>query len=366
MTITFFSNFLNHHQLPLCKEFIALIGEKNFHFVSSEQIHDERKKMGYEDMNIKYQFVIRSYESQEKMNEAIKLAHESDIAIIGSSLPIFTDIRGKENKLTFIYSERLFKNGSWHRFYPPTALKIYNKYLKYKDRNFYILCASAYTANDLFLCGFPKEKCIKWGYFPELLQKPEKKFDKLRIMWCGRMLWWKHPEHAIEIARIIKEKGVNFEMKMIGNGERRKYVESLIDKYNLRSNISTYNFMSPTEIRSIMNKSNIYLFTSGRQEGWGVVLNEAMNSGCIVIANINAGSTKYLIRDKLNGILYDGTISSISKAVDFLLSTDFLNMSEDAYKTICNVWNPKYAAKCLINFVNNKSAISNDGPCSFA
>ena len=366
MTITFFSNFLNHHQLPLCQEFIKLIGEENFHFVSSEHIHAERIRMGYEDMNVKYPFVVRSYESQDQMDYSIRLAYESDVAIIGSSLQIFIDIRGKVNKLTFLYRERLFKNGAWHRFYPPTALRIYREYLKYKTKKFYILSASSYTAEDLELCGFPRQKCLKWGYFPKLLPKVEKKYDKLRIMWCGRMLWWKHPEDAIKVARIINNKGVDFEMKIIGNGERKKYVEYLIDKYNLRSKIFTYDFMSPIKIRKIMNDSNVYLFTSGKQEGWGVVLNEAMNSGCIVISNSNAGSSHYLIENGINGIIYDGTEKKLKEAVDDLLLISIPNVSIKAYNTIFQTWNPESAAKRLLTFINNNFKPFDNGPCSLA
>lgn len=366
MTITFFSNFLNHHQLYLCKEIIQQIGEENFHFVASECINEERTKMGYENMNIKYPFVIRSYESKEQMDYAIMLAHKSDVAIIGSSLQLFSNIRKKENKLTFLFIERLFKNGAWHRFYPPTALKIYNRYFKFRHNNFYALCASAYTANDLVLCGFPRKKCIKWGYFPELFPKKEKSFNKLRIMWCGRMLWWKHPEDAIEIARLLHEKGIDFEMSMIGNGEKKETIEKLIDKYNLRSKVFTFDFMPPTEIRKKMNESNVYLFTSGKQEGWGVVLNEAMNSGCVAIANQNAGSVPYLINDNINGIIYDGSYNGLKDAVERLLSMPIPQISENAYKSIAEVWNPRNAAKCLLSFVNNGNKVFDDGPCSLA
>jgi hypothetical protein len=37
--------------------------------------------------------------------------------------------------------------------------------------------------------------------------------------------------------------------------------------------------MPPEEVRVHMEQSNIYLFTSDFGEGWGAVLNEAMNSG---------------------------------------------------------------------------------------
>lgn len=109
MTITFFSNFLNHHQLPLCKEFIELVGEDNFHFVSTERIHEERVQMGYEDMNIKYPFVVRAYESVDQREYAIKLAHESDVAIIGTAPLEYAEIRGEQNKLTFLYSNTSLK-----------------------------------------------------------------------------------------------------------------------------------------------------------------------------------------------------------------------------------------------------------------
>lgn len=38
MTITFFSNFLNSHQLPLCEAIIERIGVENFKFVATTKI----------------------------------------------------------------------------------------------------------------------------------------------------------------------------------------------------------------------------------------------------------------------------------------------------------------------------------------
>lgn len=366
MTIVFFSNFLNHHQLPLCKELIELVGIENFHFVSTERIHEERVNMGYEDANGKYSFVVRTYESDEQKDYSIKLAHEADVAIIGSAPSIYAKIRGAHNKLTFLYRERLFKYGKWRRFYPLTAIKIYKEYLKYKNKNFYILCASAYAADDLELCGFPRKKCLKWGYFPEMAPKVEKNYDKLRIIWCGRMIWWKHPEDAVEIAHLLNLRNVDFEMIMVGNGEKRKCVEDLINKYNLQSRFRLFNFMSPEEIRLLMGKSNIYLFTSGKQEGWGVVLNEAMNSGCVPVANVEAGSTSYLVKDMYNGVVYDKSNETLIDVVERIISAQLPQISEHAYEHILTVWNPKLAAYNLIQFINDPKAVISSGPCSLA
>lgn len=363
MTITFYSNFLNHHQLPLCQEFIKLIGEENFHFVSCEKIHEERTKMGYEDMNVKYPFVVRAYESEEQHAKSLELAESSDVVIIGTVNPEAAAIRARNNKLTFLFRERLFKNGKWMRFNPSTAIKLYRDYTSVRNKNFYLLGASAYAPDDVCLCGFKREKCLKWGYFPELLPKVEKSFDKLRIMWCGRMLWWKHPEDAIEVARMVKEKGVPFEMQMIGNGEKRQMVEDLIKKYELSNDIQLHDFMTPADIRKTMNASNVYLFTSGKQEGWGVVLNEAMNSGCVVIANRNAGSSPYLIEDGKNGFLYDGSKQQLQSSIDNMLSCNMKSVSDAAYTSISRVWNPTQAARSLVEFARTMSFLPT-GPCS--
>lgn len=53
-----------------------------------------------------------------------------------------------------------------------------------------------------------------------------------------------------------------------------------------------------------MEKSSIYLFTSDYNEGWGAVLNEAMNSGCAVLANHAIGAVPFMMKDGLNGRVY--------------------------------------------------------------
>ena len=123
MKIVFFSNFLNHHQLPLCLELAKRCNNEST-FVATEKIPQERLDMQYEDMNEEYSFVLRSYESEEANNKALCLAEEADIAIIGSAPEYFIEKRLKnKNKLTFRFCERSFKKGIWRRFIPKTRKK---------------------------------------------------------------------------------------------------------------------------------------------------------------------------------------------------------------------------------------------------
>ena len=54
-----------------------------------------------------------------------------------------------------------------------------------------------------------------------------------------------------------------------------------------------------------MERADIYLATSDRQEGWGAVINEAMNSGCAVVADHMMGAVPYLISHEENGMIYN-------------------------------------------------------------
>ena len=165
MKIAYFTNFLFHHQYPLC-ELMLREADVDFTFVCTEDMPQSRLSMGYEDLSF-LPFVIRSFESPGKYMQAMEVAKTADVCIFGSTLPEFIYERMKLNKLTFRYCERALRKGEWRRFIPTTALKIYKEYIRYRNRNLYILSASSYTSHDLALCGFDINKCFKWGYYPK-------------------------------------------------------------------------------------------------------------------------------------------------------------------------------------------------------
>ena len=109
--------------------------------------------------------------------------------------------------------------------------------------------------------------------------------------------------------------------------------------------------MSPTEVRDYMEKSDIFIFTSDRNEGWGAVLNESMNSACAVVASDAIGAVPYLIEDGKNGIVFKhGRKRDFCNKVVTLINDVQLRrkIQREAYFTIHDVWNPKNAAKNLV------------------
>ncbi len=367
MKIAFFSNFLNHHQLPLCQVFCNTAGVE-FVFVACEKIPQDRLKMGYEDMNTKYSFVVRAYEDSA---EAEKVAREYDVVIFGACPTSYIALRMRENKLSFRFCERSLKKGTWRRFIPRTRRKIYDGYTKYRNQKLYILGASSYAASDLALCGFDKKKCFEWGYFPAVDEKnldlifEQKRQNKApEILYAGRLLPLKHVIDTVKAVHNLKKANIEAHFTIIGEGESADEIKNYIAKYDLSDRVAMLPFMSPETVREYMDKSDIFVFSSNFYEGWGAVVNEAMNSACAMVVSHAVGSAAYLIKNGENGYIYKfADVDELTEKLTTLVTNRSLRekFGREAFKTITELWTADVAAE---RFIALCKAIEQSGDCT--
>lgn len=100
-----------------------------------------------------------------------------------------------------------------------------------------------------------------------------------------------------------------------------------------------------------MEKADIFLFTSDRQEGWGAVANEAMNSGCALVADHMIGAIPYLVQDGVDGLIYkDGNPNELFALAERLVCDRELcrRLGRRAYAKITESWNAENAARRLV------------------
>lgn len=352
----FLSNYLTHHQLPFCLEMMKLT-DGGFTFVETDELPQERKNMGYVTLGEQYDFVIHACRSEAERKKAMQLAYDADVVMIGSAPDTYIRKRLKANKLTFRYSERIFKHG----LHDVLRLAKYTlKTLPYRNKNLYYMLSSAYAAHDYYRCGAKAEKLFKWGYFPE--NKAYENVDALldgknkkSILWAARMLDWKHPEAAVEIARRLKEAGIDFELNVIGSGPMEDQVKRMITEYELEDRVHLLGSMKPELVRQYMEKHQIFLFTSDYNEGWGAVLNEAMNSGCAVVASHACGSVPFMVKAGENGYIYhSGDMEQLFALTKSLLEDPELcvRMGKQAVSSVDQIWNAACAAKRLVALCN--------------
>jgi len=160
---------------------------------------------------------------------------------------------------------------------------------------------------------------------------------------------------------------------MVGAGEEFEKIKKMASDMNLKRPVEFLGVLKHDEVRKYMEEANIFLFTSDFNEGWGAVLNEAMNSGCAVVASHAIGSVPFLLKHGENGLIYEnGNIDDLCKKVISLERDVELRerLGKNAYFTLKNTWNAEVAANRLLKLSENllKGYVNEykDGPCSNA
>ena len=372
MQIAFVSNYINHHQISLSDRLYELTGG-DYTFVQTEPMEEERVKLGWNTEYVNRPYVRLYYKEKDLCDRTIMSA---DCVIFGGCED--TDIimpRLEAGKLTFVYSERIYKSGRWKFVSPRGLKKKYHDHTRFNDSPVFLLCAGAHVKGDFRLIGAYRNKMMKFGYFPPTETYKDlneyRRNDRTEILWAGRFIDWKHPEMMLKLAEgLIREKK-KFHITMIGNGELENDIRAMAIKRGLTPVISFKGALSPEEVRKEMRRADIFISTSDRLEGWGAVVNEAMNSGCVTIASGSIGSAPYLIRDGENGFLYRACDDrALLKKVLAAFDRDLaLKIGLAAYNTVTRVWNGNVAAERIFKFVldgENRIPDYEDGPLSEA
>ena len=367
MRIVFVSNYFSHHQKPLSD---ALAARVDYTFLSTTEMTAERRAMGWGNAP-EPAYVCHYAIETERAEQCLENA---DVVLAGSAPEKLIQRCIRAGKLVFRYSERLLKHGREPMKYLPRLLRWH--WRNPVNKPIYLLCASSFTAEDYAHFGLFRGRAYRWGYFPETIRYenlPPKK--AVSILWVGRFLDWKHPDDAIRVAERLKTEGIPFEMNLIGTGPMEPQLRQMISMAHLEDQVHLLGAMNPEQVRSHMEQAAVYLFTSDWQEGWGAVLNEAMNSGCAVVASDAAGSTAYLVQDRENGCIYkSGDIDGLFAATKALLQDPegCARLGAEAYQTIMDYWNGEMAAVRLCALIDgildqkNGAEFCDRGPCSRA
>ena len=344
------SNLFSHHQKPVSDALFKLT-DGQFAFVETRGLTEEQKALGYE-AEISAPYLFRAYDGQaEHCRELIRSA---DAVVFGGAPESWIRERIRENKLILRCSERPLKHGfepakffprlvRWHYWNPPGKPMV-------------LLCASAYAAGDYGRFGLFRKRCYRWGYFPPVkrYEDPDaltRGKDPARILWCGRFLHWKHPEDALWAAKRLNEEGIRFSLDFVGTGALEKELCELRDHLGLKDCVRFLGAMSPAAVREQMERAGIYLCCSDRQEGWGAVVNEAMNSACAVVCSDAVGAAPFLLRHRENGLIYpSGNVDVLTACLKELLAapTRQRELGLAAYRTITEEWNADTAAQRLL------------------
>lgn len=374
MTIVYLSNFFNHHQKFLSDVLYEHLGEGNYYFVETSVIPETQKKLGYHSYDVPY---LLQYNERTKV-DIDRIIMEADIVQFGEAPTSMIKKRSRAGKIILRDDERRYK-----------ALVKYLKWPIYTYNSLflnggYLLAASAFAPRDYLLSGMRPGRCFKWGYFPEVKHYEdldrifarkqayrESKGIDVSLLWVARLIDWKHPESTIKVAKFLDRNNIRYELNIIGAGPLEDKMKKLIESNGLSGRVNLLGPTPPEKVRLYMEDSDVFMFTSDQNEGWGATLNESMNSACAVVAGDMIGSVPFLMKDGENGLMFQSKDwEDLAQKVKFLAQNPDVRVTlgTNAYKTMTEKWSPNVAGNNLIALcealLKGEDTPIAEGPCS--
>jgi len=363
--------------MELADAFVAELGASNFRIVFQHPVSQSRVEMGWQD---KYDqnYVIRYWASEQSRQQTSRWINDADVVIQGRFPTRFLRSRIRAGKLTFAYQERYWKRKFSYWRVLLRLPRLIRDYWSVNYDNYHLLAAGAYTAHDLNRIGLFTNRSWKFGYFinphpAPPLRPPEA--TSLSILWCARICAIKQPERVLEIATGLKQRQIDFHITMVGDGELKSDIKDAIEQRGLAECITLTGWKSAQQVKQMMLNADVFLMTSHQREGWGVVVNEAISCGCMVVVNRQIGSAPWLIKHGETGFLYDDNeLETVLNEITSKTRQQLLAMGSAGYRHITKTWSCQASARRFIALATalnqgNRShaeTLFDHGPCSKA
>ena len=197
-----------------------------------------------------------------------------------------------------------------------------------------ITCASLdYIKNSDIADFYQKHKgkfCeIPFGIDIEKFRVKNKKenSNKKNILFVGTLdkaHYFKGLEYLLKA--VSKLQDIDFQLLIIGNGDRREYYENLARKLNIKDKVVFVGFVDNKNLVRYYNLADVFVFPSiDRSEAFGMVLLEAMACGIPTIAS-NLPGVRSVFKDKEQGYLAEPkNVKDLSDKLNKILSNKKLS-----------------------------------------
>ena len=362
--IAYYTTIWTPYHETICRELNDLLGG-SFRLVLTQPVGNECN-LGWSLRPPDYGWIVRPPSPKEPMDGGIwvEMILSAEILFVGAlygSRALFAavDKRVRSGKLTFFMGERPFKEGVRAKDF----LRPYNWYVwwrlhrRYNRKNAHFLSIGRGVCEALRFLRVSKASIWKWAYFPAVSKICTEKTvsAKLRICWCGRMIPCKNVQVLIRAVGLLTEADRDrCAVVIAGEGETKAACVSLANELGLNDAIIFRPVLSHEEVLDLMSLSDVYVFPSNGEEGWGVALEEAMDRGCVPIACEEAGAAHDLIEDGASGFLFkNGDAETLSAKLAWLLHhpAERKEMGNKAWESV-QEWSPKTGAERVVEMVS--------------
>lgn len=248
------------------------------------------------------------YYRKAKIVQEIK---RTDADIIISTRFLYNTVLGKykkKNIVTIAQEHNHHKNNE----------KYINRIVKSIENIDYFMPVSQ-ELTDFYAKKAINSKCVYIPHSLEYMPEESSKLEEKTIISVGRLSKEKGFIELVKVFALIAKKHGDWKLNIIGDGDDREAIETLITELGLSEKIILHGYQKKEYINKFFAKSSIYVMTSF-EEAFGIVLIEAQSFGIPCVAFDSARGALEIIKDEENGFLVsDRDPEMMAEKIDLLI-----------------------------------------------
>ncbi|WP_049998613.1 glycosyltransferase family 4 protein [Halococcus sediminicola] len=226
--------------------------------------------------------------------------------------PTFVVLAAKLFGVPIVATRHEFFDRSCYDVYDPLTATIQltvQNFLRIFEYNAIVVPAT-HVKQQFVDYGVPEERLtvIPNGVEYERYRRPAIESEPGRLVVVGRLTKRKRQDRLVRVVRRLRDEGSDVRLDVAGDGPARERLEQMVEELDLDGCVTVHGFVDEERKIELLNRAELFVFAS-TQEGFGIVLLEAMAAGLPVVAKrlpvyedfFVDGENGYLIQDDGSG-----------------------------------------------------------------
>lgn len=134
---------------------------------------------------------------------------------------------------------------------------------------------------------------------------------RLRCLFVGRLIAWKGPHLALRAIALLRERGVEATLTIVGGGELEPFLRGLAQRLGIADAIDWVSHVPREQVLGLYASHDLFLFPSLHDSGGTVVL-EALSRGCPVVC-VDLGGPPHFVTAECGRVVQasDGAVDAV-------------------------------------------------------